>query len=122
MAAEGPAGPAAGAVLAALAYERRDELVLLRILGFSRSGLAAMVLYESAAIALVAAVLGTSLGTALAALLVLVVDRATFGWSSQLALPGAEIAGIVVAIVASALVAAAYPARAASRLAIDARR
>jgi putative ABC transport system permease protein len=108
---------AAGVTLSllVLARERRAELALYRALGATRGGLARLFLGRGLAIGLVGLALGAAGGFALAAVLVLVVNPAFFGWSLGVFVPWAQLAGQALAILLAAALASLYPALAASR-------
>jgi putative ABC transport system permease protein len=108
---------AAGVTLSllVLARERRAELALYRAIGATRARLAALFLGRGLAIGLAGLALGAAGGFALAAVLVLVVNPAFFGWSLGVSIPWAPLAEQAVAILAVAALASLYPALAASR-------
>jgi putative ABC transport system permease protein len=103
------------AALAALELERARHFALLRALGLSRSGVARVVVGECAALGLAAGVAALPIGAGLAALLVTVVQRRSFGWTFPLELPwrpfAETVALAVVAAVAAGALAAARVAR-----------
>ena len=104
-----------GALLA-IELERARELSVLRTLGFTPQGLSATLLTQTGLLGLAAGLAAIPIGSALAALLVHVINRRSFGWSMELAI-GAEavLAGLALAI-AAALLAGLYPAWRASRV------
>ncbi len=102
--------------LFALVLERRLEIGLLRYVGLSRSGVARMVIAQALVVGVLAGVLGVVLGTALAADLIYVINRQSFGWLIEWRSPGAFYAEAVGMVVIAALVAAVYPAHIASRI------
>ncbi|HEX9051125.1 MAG TPA: FtsX-like permease family protein, partial [Anaeromyxobacter sp.] len=108
---------AAGVTLSllVLARERRAELALFRSLGATRPALAALFLGRGLGIGAAGLALGTAGGFALAAVLVLVVNPAFFGWSIGVSIPWAALAAQALAILAVAALASLYPALAASR-------
>ena len=61
-----------------------------------------------------AVLLGVAGGVVLAGILVLVINRAYFGWTIQMYWPWAAVLEQLAAIVAAALVASLYPALRAS--------
>ncbi|MEE9276006.1 MAG: FtsX-like permease family protein [bacterium] len=106
-------GVAAG--LSSNVMERRREIGTLRSLGLSRRGVAAAVVGEAGLLGLIAAALGTGGGAALAAILVLVINKQSFGWTLRFGVPVWEILGYLSLIVLAALAAGWPPARAAAR-------
>jgi len=102
--------------LLAIELERAHELGVLRALGFSPRGLAATLLTQTGLLGIAAGLIAVPLGTGLAALLVHVINRRSFGWSLSFVLtPEPLIAGLVLAVVA-ALLAGVYPSWRASRV------
>ena len=108
---------AAGVALAllVLAREGRGELALLRALGASRTQLFRVFLGRGLAIGAVGLALGAAAGGGLAAVLVLVVNPAFFGWSLGLFVPWGALAGQAAVILLVAAAASLYPALSASR-------
>jgi putative ABC transport system permease protein len=108
---------AAGVTLSLLVLgrERRAELALYRALGASRVQLFRVFAGRGLAVGAVGLLLGAAGGAALAAVLVLAVNPAFFGWGLALAVPGPALIGEALAILAAAGLASLYPALAASR-------
>jgi putative ABC transport system permease protein len=104
-----------GALLA-IELERARELSVLRTLGFTPHGLSATLLTQTGLLGLAAGLAAIPIGSALAALLVHVINRRSFGWSMELVISAeAVLAGLSVAV-AAALLAGLYPAWRASRV------
>jgi putative ABC transport system permease protein len=88
--------------------ERSRELATLRVIGFRRSEISAILLGELAAITLAAIPLGFALGYALAAFVIhvgfdtelfripLVIDRSTYAFAAAVTLAAATVSGLVV--------------------------
>ncbi len=93
------------AALAALELERARHFGLLRALGLTRAGVAAVVLGESLGLGLAAGLAALPLGAGLATVLVGVVQRRSFGWSFPLELPVAPFAESVALAAGASLVA-----------------
>jgi putative ABC transport system permease protein len=101
--------------LLAIELERARELGVLRTLGFTPAGLGATLLTQTGLLGVVAGLAAVPIGTALAALLVHVINRRSFGWTIDfIVTPQALLSGLSLAIVA-ALLAGVYPAWRASR-------
>jgi putative ABC transport system permease protein len=101
--------------LLALELERARELAVLRTLGFTPRGLSTTLIGQTGLLGLAAGLAAMPLGVALAALLVHVINRRSFGWSMEFVVtPGALGLGLSLAVIA-ALLAGAYPAWRASR-------
>jgi putative ABC transport system permease protein len=102
--------------LLAIELERARELSVLRTLGFTPGGLSATLLTQTGLLGLAAGLAAAPIGTALALLLVHVINRRSFGWTMEFVLtPQALAAGVGLAVIA-ALLAGIYPAWRASRI------
>jgi putative ABC transport system permease protein len=93
-------------------FERTRELGMLRAIGMTRRQARRMVRHESVITALIGAALGLPLGIFLAAL----ATQALADEGVAFSLPGLTLVGFTFIAVAAGLVAAAVPARRASRL------
>ena len=93
-------------------FERTRELGMLRAIGMTRRQVRRMIRYESIVTALIGALLGIGVGVFLAAL----VTRALSDQGIVFAIPYVTFAVLVVVAILAGLVAAAFPARRASRL------
>lgn len=100
--------------LLVLARERRSELALYRALGAGRHQILRLFLGKGLAIGLLGLALGAVAGAGLAAILVLIINRAWFGWTIQVALPWRDLAVAVATILGAAALASIYPAARAS--------
>ena len=106
--------------LLAIELERARELGVLRTLGFTPRGLGATLLTQTGLLGLAAGLAAAPIGTALALLLVHVINRRSFGWTMDFVLtPQALISGVTLAV-AAALLAGIYPAWRASRIELGA--
>jgi putative ABC transport system permease protein len=106
--------------LLAIELERARELSVLRTLGFTPRRLAATLLTQTGLLGLAAGIAAAPIGTALALLLVHVINRRSFGWTMDFVLtPQALVSGVSLALVA-ALLAGIYPAWRASRIELGA--
>lgn len=101
--------------LLVLARERLGELALYRALGARRRQLFAFFVGKGLGIGIAGLTLGLAGGAALAAVLILVINRAYFGWTIQVARPWGQVAGAAATIVGAAVLASLYPALTASR-------
>ena len=96
--------------LLAIELERARELSVLRTLGFTPGGLGATLLTQTGLLGLAAGLAAMPIGTALALLLVHVINRRSFGWTMDFVLtPQALVSGVSLAVIA-ALLAGIYPA------------
>jgi len=98
---------------AATALSRRGEFGMLRHVGMLRRQIVAMLAAEGLLVSLLAALYGLVLGGAISLVLVHVVNRQSFHWSIDLALPAAQLALFTAALVAAATVTNVVSARAA---------
>jgi len=102
--------------LLSIELERARELAVLRALGFVPRQLLATLLTQTGLLGAAAGLAALPLGAALAALLVHVINRRSFGWSmSFVVTPGPLLTGLALAVVAAVL-AGIYPALRASRV------
>lgn len=102
--------------LVVLARERTSELALFRALGATRGQIFGVWLAKGAGIGMLGLGLGSVGGLGLAAILILVVNRAYFGWTIQASLPVGVVAVQGATILGAALAASVYPALRASRV------
>ena len=103
------------AALMALQLERRRELGVLRANGLTPRQVWGLVTTQCGLLGAVSGVLALPLGAALAALLIHVINRRSFGWTLHMELPPEIIFQAVVLALASALLAGIYPAYKLSR-------
>jgi putative ABC transport system permease protein len=92
---------------------RRREFGLLSHLGLRRRQILAVVAAEGALWTFAGAALGLSLGVAVAAVLVEVVNPQSFHWTMPLLLPGLRLAALCAAVVAAGTLTASLAARGA---------
>lgn len=95
--------------------ERATELALYRSLGATRGQLFRLGLSEGAGLGALGLALGAVGGAALAAILILLINRDWFGWTIRFALPAGALAGQALWILAGSLAAAIWPALRSSR-------
>jgi putative ABC transport system permease protein len=96
--------------LMALELERTRELGVLRALGFTGQQVAGLVAIETGLLGLVAGLLAIPVGTALAAVLVFVINRRSFGWTMELELGLAALLLAPLLGLVAGLVGGLYPA------------
>ncbi|HPF69978.1 MAG TPA: ABC transporter permease [Candidatus Krumholzibacteria bacterium] len=92
------------------ARERAGELAMLRALGATRRQVFTLFVGEGAAMGALGLMMGMGGGIGLAALLILVINRAWFGWTIQPHWPGAALAGQAALVMLASAAAAVYPA------------
>jgi putative ABC transport system permease protein len=96
--------------LMALQLERARELATLRAVGMTRREVGGLIGLQTGLMGLAAGLLSLPLGLGLAAALIFVVNRRSFGWTLQFSLtPGILLTALALALVA-ALLAGVYPA------------
>jgi putative ABC transport system permease protein len=96
--------------LMALQLERARELGVLRATGLTRGQLWGLVSGQTALMGLAAGLLAIPVGAMLAAVMILVVNKRSFGWTLEMSLPPAMLLQGVAVAVAAALLAGLYPA------------
>lgn len=92
------------------ARERSSELALLRSLGATRFQIFRLFIGEGLGMGLIGVLLGILGGVGLAALLILVVNRAFFGWTIQPAIPWLDLGWQFCAVMVATALASIYPA------------
>jgi putative ABC transport system permease protein len=99
----------------ALVLRRRREFGVLRHLGLTRRQIGTMLATAGLLLAGVGAVVGIALGFVIALILIHVVNRQSFHWSMDLAIPWVGLAALAAALLALATVTAWLSGRAAMR-------
>lgn len=102
--------------LTTLIVERARELAVFRAIGGSAAQVRKLLLWESAMIGLLAALIGIASGLCLSLVLTGVINRAFFGWTVQMAFPWESLALTPFWIIAAALAAGVLPAWRAGQL------
>ena len=101
--------------LLSIELERGRELAILRALGFTPRELTATLLAQTGLLGAAAGLAAVPIGTVLAALLVHVINRRSFGWTMDFVFSfGAPAAGLLLAV-GAALLAGIYPALRSAR-------
>jgi len=104
--------------LLASVLERTREIGILRSVGFTRGGIVRSILWEAGLMGALANLLGALAGLALSLILIFVINKQSFGWTIQLAVPARLIAEYALLTMGAALIAGFFPAWRASRVAI----
>jgi putative ABC transport system permease protein len=95
----------------ALVVARRREFGVLRHLGMTRRQIGTMLATEGAATAGLGVGVGTALGAAISLILIYVVNRQSFHWGMELAVPWGNLALFGLAVVALATLTAVLSGR-----------
>jgi putative ABC transport system permease protein len=102
--------------LMALELERARELGVLRANGLTPGQVWTLVTSETGLMGLAAGVLSLPLGLVLAAIMIYVINRRSFGWTLEMELSPGVLLGAVALSLAAALLAGLYPAWRMSRV------
>jgi len=102
--------------LTILITERSRELAILRAIGGSAGQIRKLLLWETAMIGVLAALVGLASGVCLSLVLTGVINRAFFGWTIRLAFPWGSLAITPLWIIAAAVIAGIVPAWRAGRM------
>jgi putative ABC transport system permease protein len=97
--------------LGAIVLARRREFGMLRHLGITRREIRAMLAAEGGLLALLGALAGLAVGSAISLVLVYVVNRQSFSWSIQLHWPFGLLLLLTLVLVALAIVTAILSGR-----------
>ena len=101
--------------LMALQLERSGEHALLRAMGFLPGQVRRLIISETGLLGLVAGLIAIPVGCLITALLILVINRRSFGWSMELQFSADIVLQGMVLGLAAALLAGIYPAWKISR-------
>ena len=101
--------------LMALQLERSQEHALLRAMGFLPGQVRRLIISETGLLGLVAGLLAVPVGCLITALLILVINRRSFGWTMELQFSADIVLQGIVLGLAAALFAGVYPAWKISR-------
>jgi len=104
--------------LLASVLERTRDIGILRSVGVTRAGVMRSVLWEAGFLGVLADLLGTLAGLGLSLILIYVINKQSFGWTIQFALPIRLLVEYGVLTIGASLLAGLFPAWRASRLAI----
>lgn len=98
------------AALLALQLERSRELAVLRANGMTPGQVWKLVTAQSGLMGLAAGLLSLPVGLVLAAVMIYVINRRSFGWTLQMTVPPEVLVQAVLLALVAALVAGLYPA------------
>jgi putative ABC transport system permease protein len=103
-----------GVAAGASAVARRAQFGMLRHVGMLRRQILAMLAIEGVIMSTLSALYGLLLGGALSVILVYVINRQSFRWSIELAVPWQQLGVLSVALIGAAAVTALWSGRAAT--------
>ena len=101
--------------LMAIQFERRAEIALYRVLGLTPQEVWLVVSGETGLIGAIAGILAIPLGLILAAVLIFVINRRSFGWSMDLTLDPMLLLQSLLLAITAAMIAGMFPAFKMSR-------
>lgn len=101
--------------LMALQLERTRELAVLRANGMTPAQVWGLISAQTALMGLISGLLSLPVGIAMAALLVHVINRRSFGWTLQMELPSEVLLQALILALVGAVLAGLYPAWRMSR-------
>ncbi len=104
------------ATLLTLVIERRDELILLRLVGAGPAQMRRMIVIESGLLGLAGQALGLAAGLVLSLILIYVINVQSFGWTIQFHVPIAFLVQAAALLLVTTMLAGAVPARLIARL------
>ncbi len=96
-----------------LVTERERDIGVLKAVGATNRQVQRMTLLEAGLMGLISFVLGAVNGILLSLLLIFVINKQSFGWTIQFSIPVAMFGKTLILVLACALVAGFFPARAA---------
>jgi putative ABC transport system permease protein len=102
-----------GVAASSSALARRAQFGMLRHIGMLRRQILAMLAIEGVIMSTLSAIYGLLLGAVLSLILVYVINRQSFRWSIDLAVPWRQLAALSTALIAAAAVTALWSGRAA---------
>jgi putative ABC transport system permease protein len=102
--------------LFSLLLDRREELVVLRELGFQRRGIMAVVTLEGLALSVIGLAGGLILSLGLGYLLIYVINKQSFGWTLAYAVPAGGLAVLAGGVLLAATLTSLGVGRWAARL------
>jgi len=101
--------------LVLLVMERERDIGVLKAVGATNRQVQRMTLLEAGLMGLISFVLGAVNGILLSLLLIFVINKQSFGWTIHFSVPGAMFGKTLILVLACALIAGIFPARAAVR-------
>lgn len=98
--------------------ERVHEIGALRAMGLNRKGIVSSIMGEAAILGVLSVLAGLASGVCLAAILIFVVNKLSFGWTIQYIFAWKGMTAYLLVVVLASLAASWLPARAAARIPI----
>jgi putative ABC transport system permease protein len=103
-----------GVAASSSALARRAQFGMLRHIGMLRRQVLAMLAIEGVIMSTLSVIYGLLLGTALSLILVYVVNRQSFNWSIDLAMPWGQLGALSMGLIIAAALTALWSGRAAT--------
>lgn len=101
--------------LFALTIESRREFGVLKFIGMPTKMIRNMILIDAGILGVIGSIAGIALGFVLAMLLILVINKQSFGWTVRLSVPWLFLLQSFGLVVAASVISALVPARMASK-------
>ena len=98
--------------------ERVHEIGALRAMGLNRKGIVSAIMGEAAILGVLSVLAGLASGVCLAAILIFVVNKLSFGWTIQYIFAWKGMTAYLLVVILASLAASWLPARAAARIPI----
>ncbi len=98
--------------------ERVHEIGALRAMGLNRKGIISAIMGEAVILGVLSVLVGLAAGVCLAAILIFVVNKLSFGWTIQYIFAWKAMAAYLLVVVLASLAASWLPARAAAGIPI----
>ncbi len=108
-----------GMTLSSILLDRRSELTTLRALGWRRREMALATAIEGALLSVCGVVVGMVVSLGLGWILIYVINKQSFGWTLQFAIPWLQLAALGLLVVSAGTVVAFFVGRWGSGLAAD---
>lgn len=102
--------------LLASIIERERELGIMRAIGSMQRQIKKLIVIEAVFMGIIGQIIGIATGTAVSLVLIYVINKQSFGWTLQVAIPYALVLSSMAGILAASALAAYFPARRAAQM------